>query len=66
MYMNSQFFLMLKRQQNHLFVTLFMQYHLKLNVAYIITSIYMFCFAFVDKSILKSIDTGLTMHGDFR
>ena len=28
--------------------------------------IYMFCFVFVDKSIVKSIETGLTMHGDFR
>ena len=27
-----------------------------------LTRIYMFCFAFVDKSIIKSIDTGLTMH----
>ena len=40
------------------------QYHLKLYVAY--KYVYVFGFVFVDKSSLKSIDTGLTMHGDFR
>ena len=44
MYMNSQFFKMLKKATKPLFVTLFIRYHLKLYVAYKYLDLYvLFC-----------------------
>ena len=63
MYMNSQFFFLnAEKATKPVFVSLFIQYHLKFYVTYK----YLYCFAFVAKLIVRSIDTGLTMHGDFR